>query len=69
MTTKEVLATLKTEDVYELLVKKGLTDDFETFKKEAENFTGLMTSGKELTDAQLEMVAGGGKWDEPRCAV
>lgn len=61
------------EEVYDFLVSKGLTDDFDTFKAEAQKiFTEKVSQmskdelfaqieGAELTDEQLEMIAGGAK--------
>lgn len=86
MTTRELLNTFTREEgialfnakktdkeVYDLFVSKGLTDNFETFKSEAQKFFTEKVSnmskeeilaqidGAELTDDQLEMIAGGGK--------
>ena len=61
------------KEAYDLFVSKGLTDDFETFVSEAKNLfiekvsamskEELLTQieGAELTDEQLEMIAGGDK--------
>lgn len=84
MTTKEVLNTLTHEEgldflntkkneneLYDYLVKKGLTDDFDTFKKEAKQFVKdkmakmskkeivSQIEGTELSDEQLAQIAGG----------
>lgn len=89
MTTREIFETLNREDgikffnakktdkeIYDILVSKGLTDDFETFKAEGQKlFTEKVSSmskeeilaqieGVELTDEQLEQIAGGGKTTE-----
>lgn len=86
MTTREVFKTLNREEaigffntkktdkeIYDILVSKGLTDSFDTFKTESEKvFTEKVSSmskedilsqieGAELTEEQLEMIAGGGK--------
>lgn len=61
------------KEAYDLFVSKGLTDDFETFVSEAKNLfiekiSGMsqeeilkQIEGAELTDEQLEMIAGGSK--------
>ena len=61
------------KEVYDILVSKGLTDSFETFISEAEKiFTEKVSKmskeeilaqieGAELTDEQLEQIAGGDK--------
>ena len=68
----------KTEkELYDIFVaEKGLTDSFDTFKAEAEKIFIERTSkmskedilkaieGAELTDAQLEQVAGGNKEED-----
>ena len=86
MTTREVFKTLNREEaigffntkktdkeIYDILVSKGLTDSFDTFKTESEKvFTEKVSSmskedilsqieGVELTEEQLEMIAGGSK--------
>lgn len=86
MTTKELLNGFTREEgialfnekktdkeIYDILVSKGLTDDFETFAAEAQKlFTEKVSSmsksellaqieGAELTDDQLEQIAGGSK--------
>lgn len=59
------------KEVYDILVSKGLTDSFETFTAEAEKVFAEKVSkmskeeilkqieGAELTDEQLEQIAGG----------
>ena len=84
MTTKELLNSFTREEgialfnakksdkeIYDILVKKGLTDSFETFISEAQKVFNEKVSnmsseeilaqidGAELTDDQLEMIAGG----------
>ena len=84
MTTRELLENFTREEgialfnakktdkeVYDILVSKGLTDDFETFVAEAqklfnEKFSKMskeeilsQIEGAELTDEQLEQIAGG----------
>ena len=84
MTTRELLENFAREEgialfnakktdkeIYDILVKKGLTDSFETFVSEAqkvfnEKVSNMSTQeilaridGAELTDDQLEMIAGG----------
>ncbi len=86
MTTREILENFtreegialfnekkSDEEVYDFLVSKGLTDDFETFAAEAQKVFAEKVSqmskeeilaqieGAELTDEQLEMIAGGDK--------
>ena len=69
------------KEIYDLFVSKGLTDDYETFAAEAqkvfsEKVSGMSQeeilkeiSGAELTDEQLEMIAGGGKDGEDKEAA
>ena len=84
MTTRELLENFAREEgialfnakktdkeIYDILVKKGLTDSFETFSSEAQKVFNEKVSkmnsqellaqidGAELTDEQLEAVAGG----------
>ena len=87
MTTREIFNTIKKEDalyfykskktdkeIYDILVKKGLTDSFETYTAEAkkiseERYSQLSKEellktldGFELSDEELSQIAGGKEW-------
>ena len=90
MTTREIIENFAREEgitlynskktdkeIYDMLVKKGLTDSFETFTSEVQKIFNEKVSkmssqellaqidGAELTDDQLEMIAGG-KFDSDK---
>ena len=94
MTTKEILGSLAREEgisffnskktdkeVYDILVKKGLTDSFETFVSEAQKVFNEKIStmskdeimkqieGAELTDKELQQIAGGKSEKEEGIAI